>query len=74
MPKIMIWAWIKNRAIIEHQGPLLASDPGWNGSKYNVQVKWETGEIAFVLNPSPSLLLMIQSLVQYMPKEMIYLL
>ena len=27
------------RAIIGHQGPLLASDPDWKGSKYNVQVK-----------------------------------
>ena len=35
------------RAIIGHQGPLLASDPDWKGSKYNVQVEWETGEIAF---------------------------
>ena len=35
------------RAIIGHQGPLLASDPDWNGSKYNVQVEWETGEITF---------------------------
>ena len=33
------------RAIIGHQGPLLASDPDWKGSKYNVQVEWETGEI-----------------------------
>ena len=35
------------RAIIGHQGPLLASDPDWTGSKYNVQVEWETGEITF---------------------------
>ena len=35
------------RAIIGHQGPLLASDPDWKGNKYNVQVKWETGEITF---------------------------
>ena len=35
------------RAIIGHQGPLLASDPDWQGSKYNVQVEWETGEITF---------------------------
>ena len=56
------------RAIIGHQGPLLASDPDWKGSKYNVQVEWETGEITF--EPSPSLLLMIQSLVQHMPKRM----
>ena len=33
------------RAIIGHQGPWVASDPGWKGSKYNVQVEWETGEI-----------------------------
>ena len=35
------------RAIIGHQGPLLASDPDWKGSIYNVQVEWETGEITF---------------------------
>ena len=35
------------RAIIGHQGPLLASDPDTKGSKYNVQVEWETGEITF---------------------------
>ena len=37
----------KFRAIIGHQGPLLASDPDSKGSKYNVQVEWETGEITF---------------------------
>ena len=37
----------KFRAIIGHQGPLLASDPDWKGSKYNVQVEWKTGEITF---------------------------
>ena len=35
------------RAIIEHKGPVLASDPDWTGSKYNVQVEWETGEISY---------------------------
>ena len=35
------------RAIIGHEGPLLASDPDWKGSKNNVQVEWETGEITF---------------------------
>ena len=35
------------RAIIGHQGPLLASDLDWKGSKYNVQFEWETGEITF---------------------------
>ena len=37
----------KFRVIIGHQGPLAASDPDWKGSKYNVQVEWETGEITF---------------------------
>ena len=35
------------RAIIGHQGRLLASDPDWKGKKYNVQVEWVTGEITF---------------------------
>ena len=60
------------RAIIGHQGPLLASDPDWKGSKYNVQLEWRLGRL--LLNPSPSLVLMIQSLVQHIPKRMIYLL
>ena len=38
------------RGIIGHQGPLIASDPDWKGSKYNVQVEWETGEITFELH------------------------
>ena len=33
------------RAIIGHKGPLKEMDPNWKGSKYNVQVEWETGEI-----------------------------
>ena len=33
---------LKFRAIIGHQGPLKATDPDWKGSKYNVQVEWET--------------------------------
>ena len=37
----------KFRAIIGYQGPLAATDPDWKGSKYNVQVEWETGEITF---------------------------
>ena len=35
------------RAIIGHQGLLLDLDPDWKGSKSNVQVEWETGEITF---------------------------
>ena len=37
----------KFRSIIRHQDPLAATDPDWKGSKYNVQVEWETGEITF---------------------------
>ena len=60
------------RAIIGHQGPLLASDPDWKGSKYNDHVELETGEITF--EPlSITLLLMTQSPVQHTPKKMIYL-
>ena len=39
--------FFKFRAIVGPQGPLAASDPDWKGSKYNVQVEWETGEITF---------------------------
>ena len=35
------------RYIMGHQGSLDASDPDWKGSKYNVQVEWETGEIPY---------------------------
>ena len=35
------------RAIIGHEGPLKATDPNWKGSKWNVQIEWETGEISF---------------------------
>ena len=35
------------RAIIGHQGPFTATDPDWKGSKYTVQVEWETGEVTF---------------------------
>ena len=35
------------RAIIGHEGPLKATDPNWKGSKWNVQIESETGEITF---------------------------
>ena len=60
------------RAIIGHQGPLLALDPDWKGSKYMFKLNGRLGRLP--LNPSPSLLLMIQSHVQHMPKRMTYLL
>ena len=37
----------KFRAIIGHQVPLKATDPHLKGSKYNVQVEWETREVTF---------------------------
>ena len=37
----------KFRAIIGHQGPMAATEPDWKGSKYHVQVEWETGQITF---------------------------
>ena len=37
----------KFRAIIGQQGPLTAPDLDWDGSKYNAQVEWETGEVIF---------------------------
>ena len=35
----------KFRAITGHQGPLSPQDENYKGSKYNVMVDWETGEI-----------------------------
>ena len=37
----------KFRVIIGHKGPLKATDPNWKGSKWNVLIAWETGEITF---------------------------
>ena len=37
----------KFRAIIGHEDPLKATDPNWKGSKWNVQIEWETGEITY---------------------------
>jgi hypothetical protein len=33
--------------IIGHQGPLMVTEPKYKGSRYNVQVKWETRETTF---------------------------
>ena len=35
----------KFRPLIGHEGPLKATDTNWKGSKWNVQIEWETGEI-----------------------------
>ena len=40
-------ALYKFRAIIGHKFPLNVTDPDWKGSKYNVQIEWETDEITF---------------------------
>ena len=37
----------KFRALSGHKGPLKSTDPNWKGSKWNVQIDWETGEITF---------------------------
>ena len=37
----------KFRAIICHESLLKATDPNWKGSKWNVQIEWETCEITF---------------------------
>ena len=39
-----IW---KFRNIIGHQGPLTRNSKGWKGSRFNVQVEWENGEITW---------------------------
>jgi hypothetical protein len=35
----------KFKRIVGHEGPLARSHPNYNGSRYNVMVEWETGEI-----------------------------
>ena len=34
-----------NEKIVPHQGPLSKEHPSYKGSKYNVRVEWENGEI-----------------------------
>ena len=61
------------RAIIGHQGPLLASHPEI-GKEATIMFKLNGRLGRLLLNPSPSFLLMTQAPVQHMPKRMIYLL
>ena len=35
------------KCIIRHQGPLKPSNHHYKGSRFNVQVKWENGEITY---------------------------
>ena len=58
------------RAIIGHQGPLLASDQIQKGANTMFKLNGRLGRLP--LSPSLSLLLMIQSLVLHMPKRMMY--
>ena len=39
----------KFRDIVAHQGPLESTDPNHKGSKYNVRVEWESGEVTYEL-------------------------
>ena len=39
----------KFRDIVAHQGPLESTDPNHKGSKYNVMVEWESGEVTYEL-------------------------
>ena len=40
----IVW---KLKHIAGHQGPIKKGDPGYNGSKFNVLVEWETGESTY---------------------------
>ena len=40
----IVW---KFKRIVSHQGPLKKGDPGYNGSKFNVLLEWETGESTY---------------------------
>ena len=37
----------KFRDIVAHQGPLESTDPNHKGSKYNVMVEWDSGEVTY---------------------------
>ena len=75
MPKTMTWAWIRN---------FIGSEPSLDtkvlclpqiqiGKEANIMFKLNGRLGRLLLNPSPSLLLMMQSHVQHMPKKMTYL-
>jgi hypothetical protein len=34
----------KFKQILDHQGPIKANDDHYRGARYNVLIKWETGE------------------------------
>ena len=53
----------KFREILNHQGPLTPKDPRYKGSKYNLQMEWETGEITWepLSRPNPRKVSTIQT-------------
>ena len=76
MPKTMIWAWIRNFIGSEPSldTKVLSVPQIQNRKKANIMFKLNGRLGRLPLNPSPSLLLMIQSHVQHKPKRMTYLL
>ena len=40
----IVW---KYKSIIGHQGPLTQNDPSYKGSRWNVMLEWETGEVTY---------------------------
>ena len=38
------------KSIDSHQGPILPSDPRYNGSRYNLRITWENGEVTWQTN------------------------
>ena len=75
MPKTMIWAWIKNFKGSEPSldTKVLCLPQTQTEKEANIMFKLNGRLGKLPLNPSPSLLLMIQSHVQHMPKKMTYL-
>ena len=76
MPKTMIWAWIRNFTGSEPSldTKVLCLPQIQTRKEVNIMFKLNGRLGRLPLNPSPSLLLMIQSHVQHMPKRMTYLL
>ena len=71
MPKTMIWAWIRNFIGSEPslETKVLCLPQIQTGKEANIMFKLNGRLGRLLLNPSPSLLLMIQSHVQHMPKN-----
>ena len=61
----------KFRDIVAHQGPLESTNPDQKGSKYNVMVEWESGEVTY----EPLALISKDDPIplQSMPRNMIFL-